>query len=219
MNFAIARRNMVERQVKARGITDPRVLEVMGQIPRHLFVEEAFQSQAYGDFPLPIGEKQTISQPYMVGLMTEALQLKGGEKVLEIGTGSGYQAAVLAKIAGRVFSVERIPALARRARRILDSIGCGSVNIKVTDGTFGWEDEAPFDAIVVTAGAPDVPDCYLRQLAIGGRLVIPVGSLGTQVLKRVTRTGETTFFEENLVDCRFVPLLGKYGWRDENGGV
>lgn len=214
-DYSIARRNMVDRQLKARGIKDPRVLAAVGQIPRHLFVEDAFASQAYGDFPLPIGEKQTISQPYMVGLMSEALQLTGKEKVLEIGTGSGYQAAVLAKLAGRVFSVERIPALARRARRILDSIGCGSVNIKVTDGTLGWEEEAPFDAIVVTAGAPSVPDCYLRQLAIGGRLVIPVGDMGVQVLKRITRTGENCFFEDQLVDCRFVPLLGKLGWRED----
>ena len=214
-DYSIARRNMVDRQLKARGIKDPRVLAAVGQIPRHLFVEDAFASQAYGDFPLPIGEKQTISQPYMVGLMSEALLLTGKEKVLEIGTGSGYQAAVLAKLAGRVFSVERIPALARRARRILDSIGCGSVHIKVTDGTLGWEDEAPFDAIVVTAGAPSVPDCYLRQLAIGGRLVIPVGDMGVQVLKRITRIGENNFSEEQLVDCRFVPLLGKLGWREE----
>jgi protein-L-isoaspartate(D-aspartate) O-methyltransferase len=214
-DYSIARRNMVDRQLKARGIKDPRVLAAVGQIPRHLFVEDAFASQAYGDFPLPIGEKQTISQPYMVGLMSEALLLTGKEKVLEIGTGSGYQAAVLAKLAGRVFSVERIPALARRARRILDSIGCGSINIKVTDGTLGWEDEAPFDAIVVTAGAPSVPDCYLRQLAIGGRLVIPVGDMGVQVLKRITRIGENNFSEEQLVDCRFVPLLGKLGWREE----
>lgn len=214
-DYSIARRNMVDRQLRARGIKDPRVLSAVGQIPRHLFVEDAFASQAYGDFPLPIGEKQTISQPYMVGLMSEALQLTGKEKVLEIGTGSGYQAAVLAKLAGRVFSVERIPALARRARRILDGIGCGSVNIKVADGTLGWEEEAPFDAIVVTAGAPSVPDCYLRQLAIGGRLVIPVGDMGVQVLKRITRTGENSFFEDQLVDCRFVPLLGKLGWRED----
>jgi protein-L-isoaspartate(D-aspartate) O-methyltransferase len=216
MEYSIARRNMVERQVRSKGVTDARVLEVMRQIPRHLFVEEAFQSQAYGDFPLPIGDKQTISQPYMVGLMTESLHLEGGEKVLEVGTGSGYQAAVLSKIAGRVYSVERIPSLARRARKILDSIGCGMVNIKVTDGTFGWEEVAPFDAIVVTAGAPTIPENYKKQLTIGGRLVIPVGSRGVQVLKRVTRTGEETFTEENLVDCRFVPLVGKLGWNDEN---
>jgi protein-L-isoaspartate(D-aspartate) O-methyltransferase len=215
VDYSIARRNMVERQVRGKGVTDVRILEIMRQIPRHLFVEEAFQSQAYGDFPLPIGDKQTISQPFMVGLMSEALHLQGGEKVLEIGTGSGYQAAVLSKIAGRVYSVERIPSLARRARKILDSIGCGTVNIKVTDGTFGWEEVAPFDAIIVTAGAPMIPENYKKQLAIGGRLVIPVGSRGVQVLKRVTRTGAEAFTEENLIDCRFVPLLGKLGWNDE----
>lgn len=218
MDFAIARRNMVERQVRARGVSDPRVLDAMRQVPRHLFVEEAFQGQAYGDFPLPIGERQTISQPFMVGLMSEALQLKGTESVLEIGTGSGYQAAILAKLAGRVFTVERLPALARRARRILDAVGCGTVNIKVTDGTCGWEEQAPFDAIIVTAGAPSIPETYLRQLAVGGRLVIPVGSMGVQVLKRITRTGEETFKEEALVDCRFVPLVGRHGWRIELDG-
>jgi len=219
MDLAIARRNMVDRQVRARGVSDPRVLEAMRQVPRHLFVDEAFQGQAYSDYPLPIGERQTISQPFMVGLMSEALQLQGTETVLEIGTGSGYQAAILAKLAARVFTVERFPALARRARRVLDAIGCGSVNIKVTDGTYGWEEQSPFDAIIVTAGAPEVPDAYLRQLAIGGRLVIPVGSMGVQVLKRITRTGEETFKEEELIDCRFVPLVGNHGWHDENGSL
>ena len=212
MNFAIARRLMVERQVKGRGVSDPLVLDAMLQVPRHLFVEEALQGQAYGDFPLPIGGKQTISQPYMVGLMTEALRLQGGESVLEVGTGSGYQTAVLARIAGKVYTLERLPELARRARRVLDCLGCSNVNLRVTDGTFGWEENGPFDAILVTAGAPAVPDVYLQQLAIGGRLVIPVGSRGSQVLVRVTRRGEKEFDEERLVDCRFVPLIGRYGW-------
>lgn len=212
MNFAIARRLMVERQVKGRGISDPLVLEAMLQVPRHLFVEEALQGQAYGDFPLPIGEKQTISQPYMVGLMTEALGLQGGETVLEVGTGSGYQTAVLARIAARVFSLERLPELARRARRVLDSLGCGNVHVRVTDGTFGWEENGPFDGILVAAGAPAVPQVYLQQLAVGGRLVIPVGSRGSQVLVRVVRRGESEFAEERLADCRFVPLIGRHGW-------
>jgi protein-L-isoaspartate(D-aspartate) O-methyltransferase len=218
MDYAIARRLMVERQLMGRGVRDRLVLDAMLRVPRHLFVEEALRGQAYGDYPLPIGEKQTISQPFMVAYMTEALGLHGGEKVLEIGTGSGYQAAILAQIASRVYSVERIAALARRARRVLDEAGCKNVNIKLSDGTIGWEEEAPFDGIIVTAGAPNVPPHCLEQLAIGGRLVIPVGSRGTQVLKRVTRRGMADYHEENLLDCRFVPLIGKDGWENgENG--
>lgn len=212
MDFSISRRRMVE-QIESRGVSDAAVLDAMRKVPRHLFVEDALQSQAYGDFPLPIGEKQTISQPFMVAIMTASLQLQGGEKVLEIGTGSGYQAAILAQIAGKVYTVERIPELARRARRVLDRVGCSQVNIKVSDGTFGWEEEAPFDAIVVTAGAPAVPEKYPRQLSIGGRLVIPVGGEGSQVLKRIVRTSEDSFREEDLLDCRFVPLIGQFGWR------
>lgn len=212
MNFAIARRHMVERQVKGRGVSDPLVIEAMLQVPRHLFVEEALQGQAYSDYPLPIGEKQTISHPFIVAFMTEALQLRGGERVLEIGTGSGYQAAVLARIAAKVYTVERFPALARRARKVLDASGVRNVNIRLNDGTCGWEDEAPFDGIVITAGAPSIPPQYLAQLAIGGRLVIPVGTLGDQMLKRVVRTGEKDYAEEDLQGCRFVPLIGRFGW-------
>ncbi len=215
-DFAIARRLMVERQIRNKGVSDPLVLEAMLKVPRHLFVEEALQAQAYGDYPLPIGERQTISQPFMVGYMTAALALKGDEKVLEIGTGSGYQAAVLGSICRKVFSVERIAPLARRARQTLDSLGYGNVHIRLSDGTRGWEEEAPFDGIMVTAGAPAVPQDYLDQLALGGRLVIPVGDLGSQVLKRVTRLGETRFHEEDLLGCRFVPLIGQSGW-PENG--
>lgn len=218
MEYAIARRLMVERQLIARGIKDQLVIDAMLQVPRHLFVEEALRGQAYSDYPLPIGEKQTISQPYMVAFMTEALALRGSEKLLEIGTGSGYQTAVLAQIASRVYSVERIISLARRARKILDAIGCKNVNIKLSDGTCGWEEEGPFDGIIVTAGAPDVPGHYLEQLEIGGRLVIPVGSRESQILKRITRKGLQDFSEENLLDCRFVPLIGKDGWQNgENG--
>ncbi len=218
MNYANARRRMVERQVQGRGIDDPRVIEAMMQVPRHLFVEEALQGQAYSDYPLPIGEKQTISQPFMVGFMTSALRLGGGEKVLEIGTGSGYQAAVLARMGARVYTVERFIALARRARKVLDAIGAGNVNIVVSDGTVGWESEAPFDAIIVTAGAPTIPEQYRNQLAVGGRLVIPVGPPGSQVLKRVTRTNPDGYREEDLLDCRFVPLVGRYGWDAERVG-
>lgn len=212
MDLAIARRRMVDRQIKARGVSDPLVIDAMLKVPRHLFVEEALQDQAYSDYPLPIGEKQTISQPFMVGFMTAALRLGGGERVLEIGTGSGYQAAILAHIAGRVFTMERIPELARRARRIFDSLGLSNINLKVSDGTVGWAEEGPFEGILVTAGAPAVPEEYYSQLAVGGRMVIPVGGQGSQTLKRIIRTDETEFEEENLLDCRFVPLLGKHGW-------
>ncbi|WP_298038378.1 protein-L-isoaspartate(D-aspartate) O-methyltransferase [uncultured Desulfuromonas sp.] len=214
MDYSIARRRMVEKQIRAKGITDPLVLDAMLQVPRHLFVEEAFWDQAYGDFPLPIGEKQTISQPFTVAAMTEALQLSGGERVLEIGTGSGYQTAILAQIVSKLYSLERLPDLARKARRILDSIGCAQVHIRVSDGTCGWEEAAPFDAIIVTAGAPSVPSDYLSQLSIGGRLVVPVGGRDKQVLRRVSRLGEQDYVEEELQDCRFVPLIGRFGWRE-----
>ena len=215
-NFSIARRRMVEDQVMARGVTDPKVIDAMLRVPRHKFVEQALESQAYQDAPLPIGERQTISQPYMVAVMSEALLLDGTEKVLEVGTGSGYQAAVLALLADRVFSLERIPALARRARKILDACGYSKVNIRLADGTLGWQEMAPFDAIIVTAGAPDVPRDYLDQLAVGGRLVIPVGDRLSQVLMRITRTAEDEFEKEQLLGCRFVPLVGNHGWHEES---
>ncbi|MBN2427574.1 MAG: protein-L-isoaspartate(D-aspartate) O-methyltransferase [Deltaproteobacteria bacterium] len=216
MDFSIARRNMVERHLKARGITDQLVLETMLQVPRHLFVEGALQSQAYSDYPLPIGEGQTISQPYIVALMTASLALKGKERVLEIGTGSGYQAAVLASIVSKVYSIERNANLARRARLIFDRTGIRNVIVKVGDGCLGWEEESPFDGILVTAGAPAVVDTLKYQLAVGGRLIIPVGPGREQVLKCLTRSGENEFQEEDLVRCRFVPLVGQYGWKDAN---
>lgn len=213
-SFAIARRRMVEEQVIARGIKDKRVINAMLEVPRHMFVEEALQAKAYQDAPLPIGERQTISQPYMVAAMSEALSLDGTETVLEVGTGSGYQAAVLAMLADRVFSLERIPALARRARKVLDECGFSKVNIRLADGTQGWQDMAPFDAIIVTAGAPEVPPDYLTQLAVGGRLVIPVGNRESQVLMRITRTAQGEYQKEQLLGCRFVPLVGKHGWEE-----
>jgi protein-L-isoaspartate(D-aspartate) O-methyltransferase len=205
---------MVEEQVIARGIKDKRVINAMLEVPRHMFVEEALQAKAYQDAPLPIGERQTISQPYMVAAMSEALSLDGTETVLEVGTGSGYQAAVLAMLADRVFSLERIPALARRARKVLDECGFSKVNIRLADGTQGWQDMAPFDAIIVTAGAPEVPQDYLTQLAVGGRLVIPVGNRESQVLMRITRTAQGEYQKEQLLGCRFVPLVGKHGWEE-----
>ena len=212
MKYSIARRRMVAQHVVSRGIHDAALIHVMEEVPRHLFVEEALQSQAYTDYALPIGEKQTISQPYMVAVMTQALELKPTDRVLEVGTGSGYQAAVLSRLVSHVYSVERIVTLARRARRILDQIGSSNVHIQVGDGTTGWREQAPFDAIIVTAGAPQIPQDYLDQLEVGGRLVIPVGDSAQQVLKRVTRRTEETFDEEDILPCRFVPLIGVHGW-------
>ena len=214
MDFEIARKRMV-KQLMARGIRDGRVIEAMQKIPRHLFVEEAMAAQAYSDSSLPIGEKQTISQPYMVALMTELLQLQGTEKILELGTGSGYQAAILATLGGRVYTVERLRPLGLRARKVLDSIGLYNVNIRMGDGTIGWPEEAPFDAIVVTAGAPEIPPQLLEQLNVGGRLIIPVGTQSEQTLVRVTRTGESEYAREDVEQCRFVKLVGKQGWTDD----
>jgi protein-L-isoaspartate(D-aspartate) O-methyltransferase len=213
-DFIRARQTMVDRHIKPRGIDDPLVLAALLKVPRHLFVEDALRGQAYGDYALPIGDKQTISQPYIVALMTAALQLKRDDRVLEIGTGSGYQTAILAQMVSRIFSIERIPQLARRARKILDSINCAHVQVRVGDGTLGWPEEAPFDAIIVTAGAPKMVEVYYRQLAIGGRLVIPVGGAGGQQLHRVTRISADEYREEDLVDCRFVPLIGSAGWAE-----
>jgi protein-L-isoaspartate(D-aspartate) O-methyltransferase len=214
IDFPKARVKMVEEQIISREIKDPRVIAAMKKVPRHLFVEEALQSQAYSDHPLPIGEKQTISQPYMVALMTEALQLTGKERVLEIGAGSGYQTAILAELAERVFSIERIRPLAIRARQLIYELGYFNVEIKIFDGTYGWAEEGPFEAIMVTAGAPDIPQALLDQLTIGGRLVIPVGDAFVQDLIRITKTGEG-IKKEDLGGCRFVKLIGKYGWNDE----
>ena len=215
MNFDIARKKMVETQIVARGVRDRRVIEAMLKIPRHLFVEEAMAAQAYNDNPLPIGDKQTISQPYMVALMTELLKLQGKEKVLEIGTGSGYQAAVLAVLAERVYTMERLRPLALRARKALDSIGLLNVNIRIDDGTCGWDEEAPFDAVLVTAGAPEIPEKLVAQLAVGGRLVIPVGDQLSQTLVRVVKQDDGSCTVEDSIGCRFVKLIGKYGWDRE----
>jgi protein-L-isoaspartate(D-aspartate) O-methyltransferase len=214
IDFPKARSKMVEDQIIPRGIKDARVIAAMRKVPRHLFVEEALQSQAYSDHPLPIGEKQTISQPYMVALMTEALQLKGKEKVLEIGGGSGYQTAILAELSEKVFSIERIRSLAIRARQLLYELGYYNVELKIFDGTYGWLEEAPFDAIIVTAGAPDIPQPLLDQLAMDGRLVIPVGDAYVQDLIRITKTEEGKK-REDLGGCRFVKLIGRYGWETE----
>jgi protein-L-isoaspartate(D-aspartate) O-methyltransferase len=185
----------------------------MGKIQRHLFVEEALVGEAYNDHPLPIGHKQTISQPYIVALMTEALELTGKEKVLEIGTGSGYQTAILAELSAQVYTVERIEPLLERSKSLLQSLGYTNIYFKAYDGTLGWEDFAPFDAIMVTAGAPKVPDPLLKQLADGGRMIIPIGNKYSQDLIKVTRVKDR-FVEKNLGGCRFVDLIGEHGWKD-----
>lgn len=212
MNFDVSRKKMVETQIVAKGVKDRRVIDAMLKIPRHLFVQEAMAGQAYSDSSLPIGEKQTISQPYMVALMSEMLELKGVERVLEIGTGSGYQAAVLAHLARRVYTIERIPSLASRARKLFDSLGLTNISMKIDDGTIGWETEGPFDAIIVTAGAPDVPSSLVEQLTVGGCMVIPVGDQLDQVLYRVRKMDDGTVVQEKSVPCRFVKLIGRDGW-------
>ena len=207
---------MIDTQLMARGISDEGVFKAMSAVPRHLFVDEGLQGQAYSDSPLPIGSRQTISQPYIVALMTEALELKGSEKVLEIGTGCGYQTAILAELAERVLSIERIASLAFRAQRTLDSLGYYNILIRVGDGTYGWSEEAPFDAIITTAGSPKIPATLTGQLAVGGKLIIPVGDRSSQTLVKVTRLSEEPddLKTEDLCGCRFVALIGEYGWKD-----
>ncbi|HHL40642.1 MAG TPA: protein-L-isoaspartate(D-aspartate) O-methyltransferase [Deltaproteobacteria bacterium] len=199
---------MVERQIEARGIKDRRVLEAMATVPRHEFVPETYRDEAYADHPLPIGEGQTISQPYVVALMTELLDLKGGEKVLEIGTGSGYQAAVLAAVTERVYTMEIRAALAKEAAARLERLGYRQVRTRLGDGYYGWPEEAPFDAIIVTAAANHVPPPLLAQLKEGGRLVIPIGSTRYyQTLTRITRV-EGEFEVEHVTSVMFVPMVG-----------
>jgi protein-L-isoaspartate(D-aspartate) O-methyltransferase len=204
---------MVQEQIIARGVRDTRVVEALRRVPRHVFVDPGLVSRAYDDSALPIGAKQTLSQPYIAARMTEALQLSPEEKVLEIGTGSGYQTALLAELCFNVFSVEKIRALSRQARILLDRLEYHNIALHVGDGTIGWSEHAPYDAIVVTAGAPDLPKPLLEQLALGGRLVLPVGDTKNQRLLRVTRAAAGLQPEE-LGECRFVKLVGKYGWRD-----
>ena len=217
-DFVLSRKRMVREQLVSKGIKDKRVLAAMLKVPRHLFVEEGLWHQAYGDFPLPIGEGQTISQPYIVALMTEALHLTGGERVLEIGTGSGYQTAILAELTNYVFSIERINTMAARARKVLDALGYAHVLIRIGDGTRGWAEEAPFAAIIVTAGAPKIPASLVEQLAVGGRLVIPVGDEFSQSLLSVVKK-EKGCREENLGGVRFVKLIGDLGWKAAQEGV
>jgi protein-L-isoaspartate(D-aspartate) O-methyltransferase len=210
-NYEKEREHMIESQLARRGIKDKRVLNAMRQVPRHLFVPKDMRGLAYCDGPLPIGHGQTISQPYIVALMTELLELTGQEKVLELGTGSGYQAAILSRLVRQVYSVERHAALAQQAEKVLAQLGYDNVVIRVGDGTLGWSEYSPYEAIIVTAAAPDVPQPLTEQLADGGCLVAPVGSRWSQVLAKVKRQGET-LVREHLTAVAFVPLVGKYGW-------
>ncbi|MFW6334748.1 MAG: protein-L-isoaspartate(D-aspartate) O-methyltransferase [Desulfosalsimonas sp.] len=207
------REAMVKNQIMARGVSDPKVLAAMERVPRHLFVNEALRDQAYNDHPLPIGEQQTISQPYIVAMMTEALQADEEDRVLEIGTGSGYQAAVLAEIAYRVYTIERNRTLYERARKIFEQLGYYNIIARYSDGTIGWREEGPFDAVIVTAGAPEIPRPLVDQLAPGGRMVIPVGSSLSQKMVKIVKD-ERGIQQTELGGCRFVRLVGQYGWKD-----
>lgn len=211
MRFALAREKMVREQLISRGIKDERALGAMRKVPRHRFVDSALADRAYGDYPLPIGSGQTISQPYIVALMTEALELKPGDTVLEIGAGSGYQAAVLAEIVEKVYTVERIKELEVKARRILDELGYHNVATRVCDGTHGWKERAPFDAIIVTAAAPDILESLVDQLKVNGRMVIPVGTPTSQTLIKLVKTPTSTR-TQNLAGCVFVKLIGTHGF-------
>jgi protein-L-isoaspartate(D-aspartate) O-methyltransferase len=212
-DYRLAREKMVKNQIISRGITDPGVLEAMGKIQRHLFVEEALIGEAYNDHPLPVGYKQTISQPYIVALMTEALEVTGKEKTLEIGTGSGYQTAILAELSKTVYTIERIERLLEKSKMLLESLGYTNIFFKAFDGTLGWDEFAPYDAIIVTAGAPKIPQPLMDQMAEGGKLVIPIGNRYGQDLIKVTRT-KNAFKEKNLGGCRFVDLIGAHGWEE-----
>ena len=214
MDFDAAREKMVLEQLVDRGIKDQRVIRAFLKVPRHLFVEEALRETAYGDYPLPIGMNQTISQPYMVALMCELLELKGNEKVLEIGTGSAYETAILAELAERVFSLERIDLLMQNARSVLDNLKYNNVVTRVADGTYGWRKESPFDGIVVTAASPEIPKRLLDQLAINRHLIIPKGDAFSQTLFKITKTSKG-FNSQSITGCVFVKLIGKYGWENE----
>ena len=212
-DYALARRRMVEDQLIARGIRDPGVLAAMGKVPREEFVTGGLREQAYSDHPLNIGERQTISQPFIVALMTEFLRLTGAEKVLEIGTGSGYQLAILLELAAEVYSIERIKTMSYQARKTLYKLGYDGFHLRVGDGTLGWPEAAPFDAIIVTAASPEVPKPYVEQLKEGGRLILPLGRAEEQDLMGFVKKDEQ-LYQQSLGPCRFVKLIGSYGWQE-----
>jgi protein-L-isoaspartate(D-aspartate) O-methyltransferase len=209
--YGTGRERMVQEQLRRRDITDERVLAVMSEVPRHCFVDDAMRGRAYGDHPLPIGAGQTISQPYIVAYMTQALGLTGSEKVLEIGTGSGYQAAVLSRLCSQVYTVERINSLLAGARKTFDKLRYYNIRAKLDDGTVGWPENGPYDAIIVTAGGPGIPEPLIEQLADPGRLIIPVGNQHVQDLQLLEKKeGQVEIF--NLASVRFVDLVGEHGW-------
>jgi protein-L-isoaspartate(D-aspartate) O-methyltransferase len=212
-DYRIAREKMVKNQLVPRGITDQGVLKAMKKVPRHLFLEEALVGEAYNDHPLPIGHQQTISQPYIVALMTQALELTGREKTLEIGTGCGYQTAILAELSEKVYTIERIRPLMEEARALLAELNYLNVIFSAFDGTIGWKEYEPYDAIMVTAGAAKIPQPLLEQLADGGRMIIPIGDKTSQELIRITRDKDQ-YDRKSLGGCRFVDLIGVYGWNE-----
>lgn len=212
--YAGQRRKMIEEQLLERGIKDLALMEVMSRVPRHLFVDSSLQQRAYGDCPLPIGENQTISQPYIVASMTEALHLKGKERVLEIGTGSGYQTAILAEMASQVFTIERIRPIVQKTKVLLNSLRYENIVFKVFDGTYGWRDQSPFDAILISAATPNIPTALIEQLADKGRLVAPVGGRESQKLTVLSKVGSRLVSREKE-SCKFVPLIGKFAWPEE----
>ena len=212
-DYQIAREKMVKNQLIPRGISDQGVLKVMREVPRHLFVEEALVGEAYNDHPLPIGHQQTISQPYIVALMTQALELTGKEKTLEIGTGCGYQTAILSELSERVYTIERIRPLMEEARILLAKLNYKNIIFSAFDGTIGWREYEPFDAIMVTAGAGKVPQPLLDQLADGGRMIIPIGDRTSQELIKITRD-QDRYNRKKLGGCHFVDLIGVYGWKE-----
>ena len=214
MDESTARHRMVSEQIESREVRDARVLDAMRRVPRHLFVPESVRERAYEDRPQPIGDRQTISQPLMVGMMTELLHLWGDEKVLEIGTGSGYQTAILAELAGRVISVERHASLANRARELLAHLGYGNVEVHAGDGSRGYPPKAQYNRILVTAGSPSIPDPLVEQLASGGRMVIPVGSSDVQTLKILFKDSSGRVTVDDYGECLFVPLIGCHGWSE-----
>lgn len=212
--YAGQRRKMVEEQLSGRGIKDLSVMEVLSRVPRHLFVDSSLQHRAYGDCPLPIGENQTISQPYIVALMTEALQLKENDRVLEIGTGSGYQTAILAELVSQVFTIERVKSLVQRTKELLEGLKYKNIVFKTFDGTYGWRDQSPFDAILVSAATPSIPVALIEQLSDKGRLVAPVGGKESQDLVVLNKNGDRVM-ERKIGGCKFVPLIGKFAWSEE----